>query len=239
MDLKLGARLWDDSAPPAKRTRLDTVAQSTTSASLGFRLAGMRVWEGPPRPSANGDASLPTDGQSEKPLSTYADDTGYRFYNKLFGRSLTPSTLPAALRTFLHVPSANIDIDIASKLAHAIYAEISQILQILERTEVRLVSSSILVTYEGDGAAFRAREERLRQLAEDKDVTEHEHEGDTDDEEDEEPVLYRVKLIDFAHARFTPGRGADENILPGVRNIEREIRALCDELMSADTSHGT
>jgi hypothetical protein len=46
MDVKLGARLWDESAPPTKRARLDKVAAETTSSSLGFRIAGMRIWQG-------------------------------------------------------------------------------------------------------------------------------------------------------------------------------------------------
>ncbi|KAL9064819.1 MAG: hypothetical protein Q9157_007695, partial [Trypethelium eluteriae] len=48
LDIKLGARLWADDAPLEKRARLDAVAASTTSGSLGFRVAGMRVWRGRP-----------------------------------------------------------------------------------------------------------------------------------------------------------------------------------------------
>merc|ERR1711939_862225 len=46
LDLKLGARLWDDNSKVEKRERLDKVAAETTSGSLGFRIAGMRVWQG-------------------------------------------------------------------------------------------------------------------------------------------------------------------------------------------------
>ncbi|KAI9682987.1 MAG: hypothetical protein M1822_006180 [Bathelium mastoideum] len=49
LDIKLGARLWADDAPAEKRARLDEVAAATTSGSLGFRIAGMRVWRGRPR----------------------------------------------------------------------------------------------------------------------------------------------------------------------------------------------
>lgn len=42
-DIKLGFRLWDEMAPAAKKQRLDNVSKTTTSGSLGFRIAGMSV----------------------------------------------------------------------------------------------------------------------------------------------------------------------------------------------------
>ena len=44
-DIKLGFRLWDDSAAPDKQDRLDRVSATTTSGSLGFRIAGMNVMQ--------------------------------------------------------------------------------------------------------------------------------------------------------------------------------------------------
>lgn len=34
-----------------------------------------------------------------------------------------------------------------------------------------------------------------------------------------EPKIYSLKLIDFAHARWLPGQGPDENVLKGVRSL--------------------
>lgn len=42
-DIKLGFQLWDENAPAEKRQRLDNVSKTTTSGSLGFRIAGMSV----------------------------------------------------------------------------------------------------------------------------------------------------------------------------------------------------
>lgn len=42
---------------------------------------------------------------------------------------------------------------------------------------------------------------------------------DVDDETDDEPKIWNLKLIDFAHAKWTPGQGPDENILLGVRSL--------------------
>jgi len=35
----------------------------------------------------------------------------------------------------------------------------------------------------------------------------------------EGPHIAVAKLIDFAHASWTPGQGPDENALQGVRNV--------------------
>src|SRR5690606_27062959 len=45
LDLKLGSQLWDEDASLEKRARLDAVANSTTSGSWGYRIAGMKVWD--------------------------------------------------------------------------------------------------------------------------------------------------------------------------------------------------
>ena len=46
LDLKLGSRLYADGTAPEKAERLDKVASETTSGSLNFRIAGMKVWNG-------------------------------------------------------------------------------------------------------------------------------------------------------------------------------------------------
>lgn len=44
-------------------------------------------------------------------------------------------------------------------------------------------------------------------------------EDDDDDEESPFPPIQALKLIDFAHAEWTPGKGPDENLLHGIRNV--------------------
>jgi inositol-polyphosphate multikinase len=262
LDLKLGSRLWDDSAPPAKRARLDAVAQNSTSSSLGFRVAGMRIWEGTSAGAENGvekhssdssngsrdtTNSSNTNGHPDTETKSHAQShldpqTNVRFYNKLYGRSLTSSNVSTAIRRFLHVPEAGISLDTGATLAAAFLDEVRELRSVLEREEIRIVSGSILIAYEGDGGAF---ERRVRELQEHTDegnaVMDGETDGDgeMDDEDDEEPpVLYRVKLIDFAHARFTPGEGPDENVLLGVRNIERILGEVYEELVAEQTAVG-
>ena len=60
---------------------------------------------------------------------------------------------------------------------------------------------------------------------------------DGEDEDEEQPLtgsanrfamphIYSLKLIDFAHAEFTPGQGPDENALHGVRSLIRIFEEL-------------
>lgn len=67
IDLKLGARLWDDDAPTAKRAKLDEVSQNSTSSSLGFRVAGMKVWVGDEVGDGDGSGSE-VEEESEKKI---------------------------------------------------------------------------------------------------------------------------------------------------------------------------
>jgi len=53
--------------------------------------------------------------------------------------------------------------------------------------------------------------------------------GDEDDEGDEMsnlPRIYSLKLIDFAHAKWVPGQGPDENSLLGVRSLVKIFEEL-------------
>ncbi|KAK4930626.1 hypothetical protein LTR66_016095, partial [Elasticomyces elasticus] len=49
-----------------------------------------------------------------------------------------------------------------------------------------------------------------------------------DDEEDETPKVHDLRLIDFAHANWTPGQGPDENLLFGVRSLIKIFEELAE-----------
>jgi 1D-myo-inositol-tetrakisphosphate 5-kinase/inositol-polyphosphate multikinase len=51
-----------------------------------------------------------------------------------------------------------------------------------------------------------------------------------DEEEDAPPPAFNVKMIDFAHAQWTPGKGPDENVIKGLKNIENQMDALIAKL---------
>ena len=236
LDVKLGSQLWDSSAPLSKRARLDKVASETTSSSLGFRIAGMKVWQ---------------DGAVPDPETTGEDR--YKVYDKMYGRQFTADDVIEGFKDFFAVEGTSSDgDDLRQVMARRLGDEVSKIRGVLEVEESRMYGASVLFVYEGDGAVLTKKLEKERQRAEeqeqarsrpqntrktedDKTTADDEEEEDDNDDEDEDdddedeprPKIHHVKLIDFAHATWTPGEGPDENVLKGVRNVERLLAEFC------------
>jgi 1D-myo-inositol-tetrakisphosphate 5-kinase/inositol-polyphosphate multikinase len=237
LDVKLGSRLWADDAPEAKRRKLDDVAKETTSGSLGFRIAGMKTWIG--HVDDNG-SSLTNKAKGIE----YKD--GYLCYDKLYGRAFAAHDIKDGFIEYFGGqtdPRNGISKLKRYKVASVIKSvlrELESIRFVLRGEETRMYSASILVVFEGDeGAvdeAINGEEERMERMevmrrVEEGTATEEEIDGlpDSDDEEDEPlPKLYDIRLIDFAHATFTPGEGADNNVLQGVESLVRIFRDLAE-----------
>ena len=261
LDVKLGARLWDDDAPPAKRQKLDATASETTSGSLGFRIAGMKVYKG-----------------LEKAGKDNVDEDGYQSYDKLYGRKFKADDVRKGFEEYLWgasgEPNAN-QRNIARRLAE----EVRGVQRALENEESRMYSASILFVYEGDQEALaRAFEEekhpRTRsppsqpanaeaddyfdddddddqitlEVGEDGQISLEDianlpdlEDGDMGAEEGEEeeedvgpPKVHAVKVIDFAHARWVPGQGPDDNTLMGVRSVLKILEELARDDCGGD-----
>ncbi|ETN41689.1 uncharacterized protein HMPREF1541_03625 [Cyphellophora europaea CBS 101466] len=226
LDLKLGARLWDDDAPQAKRQKLDEVAAETTSGSLGFRVAGMKVWVGGQQQQQQQRQAL---SKEEEGFVTL--DNGYKSYDKFYGRQFkNAQDVRAAFETFLPAPDSKYRAEIGGRFVR----ELESIIYMLERKESRMYSASVLFVYEGDEAAlgraleFEERNRRADEAGQDVDVDVEGPQGLGKDENDEEiePKVHDVRLIDFAHARWTPGEGPDENALRGVRSAVEVLRSV-------------
>jgi 1D-myo-inositol-tetrakisphosphate 5-kinase/inositol-polyphosphate multikinase len=85
--------------------------------------------------------------------------------------------------------------------------------------------------YEGDVETFDAAKKILENTPPNSNDVEDRDENDNDEEDDEDeeyelPKLATVKLIDFAHAKWTPGQGPDENVLQGVRSTVKILTDL-------------
>ena len=215
LDVKLGVRLWADDAAQEKKTRFDLVTEQTTHKIYGFRIAGMRVWQ----------------GSDIKNDSFDIDEEGYRIYDKDYGRLIINNdNIADAFRDFLFTKSAGIDEELGKLVAQAFVTDLLQIQKTLESKESRMYSASLLFVFEGDGQALRAAMEEasrspgavINGINGYGDV-----DGDSDsDEEDRSPKVYAVKIIDFAHAQWLPGMGPDENSLLGVRNVIKILKEL-------------
>lgn len=231
MDVKLGTRLWADDAPLEKKRRFDKIAAETTHADLGFRIAGMRVYR----------------GSHAHAHEAELDENMYRVYDKDYGRfSVKSHNVHEAFRRFLFADAAGIDDDLARAVAAAFLVDLRRVRMVLEQEESRMYSSSLLFVFEGDGDALRAAIEQTNAIAEaiaakkgssdswDSPAGRSTHRVDSgiglsDNEEGPcLPKIYTLKLIDFAHAQWTPGQGPDENVLKGVRSLIEIFERLCE-----------
>ena len=235
LDVKLGARLWDDDAPAAKRRKLDQVSERTTSGHLGFRVAGMKVHVG----------ELDTEVTPAEQDFVEVKN-GYKSYNKFYGRSFKAENVVDAFTTFLGgfeqgdsgsggQTKVRFKYKRAGFLIGRFIRELESLQYVLENEESRMYSASVLMMYEGDEATLEEKivNEEKNQGREDGDdagsdgEVDVDDEGDGDDEDDDDDgeedtkphKIHEMRLIDFAHARWTPGGGPDENALKGIRSL--------------------
>ena len=218
LDVKLGARLWADDAPAEKRDRLDKAAEETTSKSLGFRIAGMKTYQG-----ADGDGE---DGS--KPL-------GYNVFDKHYGRSFNEQTVHTGFKEYFCLAEGVKPIGAVKKVIRRFREDLQEMFQVIESEESRMYSASLLFVYEGDSEALRDAFEREGEAlslykdqhgsneaaSEEEDIDVNSVEGRSDF-----PSIQTVKLIDFAHAQWTPNQGPDENLLHGIRSVIEILKQL-------------
>ncbi|KAJ4330110.1 hypothetical protein N0V87_010289 [Didymella glomerata] len=211
LDLKLGAQLWDDNAKPEKRERLDKVSAETTSGSLGFRIAGMRTWLGTSPPDVPEDLKQYVEQDKEG---------GYWVYNKLYGRKFNAENIDEGFNAFFP-QSTEAEKARAREVLAFFLGEVKDVQEAFEAKESRMYSASILLVYEGDVDEYENTKKILRSAR---------PETEEDEDEDEAvPKLAAVKMIDFAHATFTPGQGPDENALKGMRSTATILKRLLDK----------
>ncbi|KAK9378898.1 inositol polyphosphate kinase-domain-containing protein [Kockiozyma suomiensis] len=227
IDIKLGRQLWDSRASAEKAARLDAVAAETTSGSLGFRIAGMKVWD---------------------PLK---DE--FVTYDKLYGRKFTKDNILEGFQNFF--PEA-LGSERRTEIIKRILSVIDEMARVLEAEESKMYSASILIVYEGDITAFDEAlvYEKMASAAEEESESEEEVElvGETiqvdgkvverisfagsnipaynneiaEDDEEIEKFVCKVKIIDFAHATWVPGQGRDTNMLEGIYNTRKIFEKL-------------
>ena len=277
MDVKLGARLWADDAPASKRRKLDEVSKETTSGSLGFRIAGMKMYIPPDeRQQADEKPQLNGNTKAEPDIETKDD---YRMYNKNYGRHFSSDNVKDGFIEYLggaHSSDKSGDRHVlhpkrptAPLVLHRLIREVESVEYVLEHEESRMYSASILLVYEADESALRTaldHEQTVLEEEPEEDTDQqsfqvdtatltalvgggnsgptettpnhHNDENDSGDEEEDDddddddppprPKVQDVRLIDFAHAAFTPGQGPDENALQGVRSVLRILREIAD-----------
>lgn len=244
MDVKLGIRLWADDAPLEKRRRFDRISAETTHRELGFRIAGMRVYKG----------SDKEDELDQEQYRIYDKDYGRHdvkndnvidafrgfIYNLRanidhdYARAVAEAFRKELERVRDVLESEETRMFSSSLLfifegdGDALKAAIDQrngsvvrstkekpVAQLPGRTTSR-IDSGIGLDDEG---------EIILNTAEPDDSDEY----SSEEELKFEPKILTLKLIDFAHAKWTPGEGSDENILVGVRSLIKIFEKLSGE----------
>lgn len=224
LDVKLGVRLWADDANIAKKTRFDIVTKETTHRNLGFRIAGMRVWQG-----------------CDAAVAEVDDQDGYKIYDKNYGRfAINDDNVEEAFQNFIYTESAGITKELGNLVSQAFLADLATIQAVLESQESRMYSASLLFVFEGDGKALQAAMEEasarpLVTVMTSDGYIEGTGEEEIEDEDEEDDSnksakIYDLKIIDFAHAEWTPGLGPDENALLGVRSISKILEKLTGDI---------
>lgn len=239
MDVKLGRRLWADDAPLEKKRRFDKISAETTHHELGFRIAGIRVYKG-----ADDAGEL-----DEEDYKIYDKDYGRNEVNKenvvaAFRKFLynagagidddyARAVAEAFRRDLEHVR------DVLESMETRMYS--SSLLFIFEgdgdalKAAIDDRSSSTANSAEGKKkpeddhphlpGRSTSRIDSGIGLDDDGEfisaagVIEVDSASDSDEDMEDEPKIWNLRLIDFAHATWTPGQGPDENILLGVRSL--------------------
>ncbi|KAF9872295.1 inositol polyphosphate kinase [Colletotrichum karsti] len=225
LDVKLGVRLWADDAPAEKKKRFDDITAKTTHGPLGFRIAGMKVYRG-------------------STTKSELDEEDYKIYDKDYGRvHVNTDNIVENFRKFIFNKTAGIDEELGKAVAQAFLRNLRNVERVLSSEESRMYSASLLFVFEGDGDKLRDAIAQNNAVADKVEAAEGEKPGRTtsrvdsgialidedpanadadEDDEDDGPALpkiFSLKLIDFAHAQWTPGQGPDENTLKGVRSL--------------------
>ncbi|KID88219.1 pre-mRNA cleavage complex II protein Clp1 [Metarhizium guizhouense ARSEF 977] len=216
LDVKLGTRLYADDAPKQKQERFQQISKETTHHNLGFRIAGMRVFRGSQDPSE-------------------LDDREYKNYDKDYGRfTVNDDNVVNELRRFIFNEAAGIDEDLGKAICATFARELGTIIDVMSGHEIRTYSSSLLFVYEGDGEALKDAIRLNTEYAKRSTgppATKRIDSGIGLDDEDQAleqlpPPVLKLKLIDFAHATWTPGSGPDENTIKGTVHSSTRIIVL-------------
>ena len=224
LDVKLGARLWANDAPAAKRAKLDKSAGETTSGSLGFRIAGMKTYQGT---VANGHDVM--------------SSNGYKVFDKDYGRTFTINNIDEGFGDYFLLAKEERARGPIRKVIRRFIEDLKDIREVIEKSESRMYSASLLFVYEGDRQALQdafALETdiiqsldhnapgNMRRVNGNNISSDGNTDGDLDSEDIKFPAIQSLKLIDFAHAEWTPGQGADENVLHGIRHVIKVLQGL-------------
>ncbi|KZT33701.1 SAICAR synthase-like protein [Sistotremastrum suecicum HHB10207 ss-3] len=243
IDIKLGTIIHDEFTSPEKRARSEEKARAQTSWETGLTLTGFSLYN----PSTDAiaitrredlrklkAAELPRAIQLCFPTATQtgpypsSNSQSHSKTQEFIDLSAPPraSGLPPSL---LH------------EVIRKICDETKHIRNVLANSEISLIGASLLIVYETDWEACRQGLEYT--LPGNITKTSAKAAQSFDDEADrsvrrsynaDRQGACLVKLIDFAHTRYTPGRYVHDGVLMGLDNILNLFEGRIEELEDLD-----
>ena len=248
LDVKLGSRLWANDAPMAKRVKLDKVAEETTSKPLGLRIEGMKTYQG----ALSNTVGNATSGEYHfygklygRSFSTETIARGFEEYFQLAKGLKAKGPIRKVIRRFMeNLKSMESALEKEESRMYSasllfVYEGDQQSLQDAIVTERDIIASLTSKVSDGDDSTNgdgATTDDRATKGIDSTigngtaDVNVEDRDGEEDEGDDDEgvkfPAIQSLKLIDFAHAEWTPGQGPDENILRGIRNTNKILAGL-------------
>ncbi|KAI8089704.1 uncharacterized protein BX664DRAFT_139887 [Halteromyces radiatus] len=230
VDIKLGYKIYEDSADEVKRNKMIKNAKGTTIESLGLRISGMKTFD--------------------------SIERVYTTYPKQYGRERTKDNFLNALLTYFY-PTHRLDDDMEDgiprhctrtkdttlegtitrksltkkKIEWIVEHFIDTVMEIQEfieeHAELQLIGCSLLLVYEGDAAAAhrvwkRMLEEDRREQSTINDIN--------DDEDNVEPKLCDIRLIDFHRSSWRPERTEqDPTFVKALSNLVTLLHQVIEQ----------
>ena len=218
LDIKLGSILYDEGAKPEKVERMKKVSRTTTSGTLKFRIAGMMIPD-----SFHEKLPLTNLGFNIAEVCSSTYKNGYLTFDKYFGRRLTKETVDEGLKLFFRYNK--LPETVQNIIIRNFHSRLQLLYNCLLDEEVRVVSGSLFFVFENDisrweKAGFEDPVIVAPTISEDEEEDEEEYENrDGSLKEGTNSPLSCLKFIDFAHARYTPNEGYDEEVVSGIEKL--------------------
>ncbi|EPE06751.1 inositol polyphosphate multikinase [Ophiostoma piceae UAMH 11346] len=154
LDVKLGKRLYANGAAEKKIEHMKLISDQTTHKNFGFRIAGMRVWNGAGEDSADTETKAEAEPKNASP--SIRSENGYTVYDKDYGRKeVNDDNVVDAFRRFVFNKAAGIDEEHGRAIAAAFKSDLENVRDVLEKERTCMFSSSLLFVFEGDGDALK------------------------------------------------------------------------------------
>ncbi|PIA18923.1 SAICAR synthase-like protein [Coemansia reversa NRRL 1564] len=140
-------------------------------------------------------------------------------------RDLTEVTILDALAYYFSAAEKSVSKEYRDYVIRQFILEITELLQVVERTELRMYSSSLLFVYDASKTRY---EQVFSSTSNASSATNEDGNGDNDEDQSvaADCSLLDMKAIDFAHSHWTPDQGPDQNYISGIHGLLESLRSV-------------